>query len=195
MLVPALTVLPTGLWVALFVGLATWFLWGAARWVVRRGVGDVNRDLHPVSHYLTHLVMSCAMLYMYLAPDAGGGVHLGSMSIAGASGATANYVGLPLFFLIVLSTSAIAHVDRLSRFSPRQPALAGRAGPSPGEGQVERVTFERGTATAGGRSGPVTRPAPGVSGRDDLAFLAPRLEMLCHIAMCITMGYMLVLML
>jgi hypothetical protein len=37
---------------------------------------------------------------------------------------------------------------------------------------------------------PVDGAAPGQSG-----WLAPRLEMACHIALCITMGYMLVLLL
>ncbi len=67
MLVPALTTLPTGLWEAVFVGLAVWFFWHSVRFIARHLGQGGGHDLHHVSHYLTHLVMSCAMLYMYLA--------------------------------------------------------------------------------------------------------------------------------
>ena len=130
MLVPALTTLPTGLWEVFFVGLAAWFLRKSVQFValhLRRGE---ERDLHHVSHYLTHLVMSCAMLYMYLAAPASGAAGSGAMSMGAASGATANFVGLPLFFLIVLCLSAVWHIDSLNPSSSHEPAFAGASVPS-----------------------------------------------------------------
>lgn len=44
-----------------------------------------------------------------------------------------------------------------------------------------------------GAGATLTRSAPGSD--HDRPFLAPRIEMVCHIAMCVTMGYMLVLVL
>ena len=44
MLVPALTTLPTGLWEAVFVGLAGWFSWQSVRFIARqlgRAVGTI----------------------------------------------------------------------------------------------------------------------------------------------------------
>ena len=45
-----------------------------------------------------------------------------------ASGATENFVGLPLFFLIVLSVSAVWHIDSLSSSSSKEPLLVGPLG-------------------------------------------------------------------
>jgi len=173
MLVPALTTLPTGLWEAVFVGLAAWFGWQSTVFVARHVGEGPPGDLHHVSHYLTHLVMSCAMLYMYFAASPASATNGGGMAM-GAAGGTADYVGLPLFFLAVLSVSAVWHVDRLSVLS-RQPVLVGGGGPGAEPGHVPSATL--------------------AAGRGSQPFLAPRAEMLCHIAMCITMGYMLVLML
>jgi Domain of unknown function (DUF5134) len=175
MLVPTLTTLPTGLWEMVFVGMGAWFLWKSARFVMRTVGGAARGQWHHVSHYLTHLTMSCAMLYMYLAAPAVGAASFGSMSMSAPSGPTANFVGLPLFFLIVLSVSAVWHTDSLSLVSsPAQPALVAAPGMSTG-------SPETGPATQGFRV-------------DDPSF-APRVEMACHIAMCVTMGYMLILML
>jgi hypothetical protein len=40
-----------------------------------------------------------------------------------------------------------------------------------------------------------TDATPEGSALEDRPFMAPRLEMACHVAMCFTMGYMLILML
>jgi hypothetical protein len=194
MLVPALQVLPTGLWEAFFVGLAAWFFRQSARFIARH-LGDGEGDLHHVSHYLTHLVMSCAMLYMYLAAaPAGGAMGAGGMSMGGATGATANFVGLPLFFLIVLGASAVWHLDTLSSSSSKESLLIAAEGLGV-VGGGRRAVASGQTMLAD----PVSASARGrttvASEMDDRPFMAPRLEMACHIAMCITMAYMLILML
>jgi hypothetical protein len=113
--------------------------------------------------------------------------------MAGASGPTANFVGLPLLFLIVLSASAIWRVDQLSQSSPQEPVLA-RVGGDQWGGRLG----EGGPTSTGhdavGLAAP-TEEARDVADRDGSQLLAPRLAMLCHIAICLTMAYMLVLML
>jgi len=173
-LVPALRTLPTGLWETVFAGLAAWFSLRGARFVTRHRGDGPGGDLHYVSHYLTHLVMAGAMLYMFMATPTATGALPVSMSMGGASAPTADFVALPLFFVAVLCVSAVWHVDHLSQEPTRRPVLVGAGAPAPS------------TAVSAGH---------GIAGGDADAFLAPRLEGLCHIAMCITMGYMLVLML
>ena len=194
MLVPALTTLPTGLWEAVFVGLAGWFCWQSVRFLARHLGQGGGRDLHHVSHYLTHLVMSCAMLYMYLAAPTGGVANTGGMAMGGATGSTANFVGLPLFFLIVLCVSAVWHIDSLSLSSSNEPALVSAIGANELAGGGGGAT-PRGQTMLAERSSPSVTDAPDGPYPDDRPFMAPRLELACHVAMCVTMGYMLILML
>ncbi len=194
MLVPALRILPNGLWEAIFVGLAAWFFWQSTRFVARH-LEDAKRDLHHVSHYLTHLVMSCAMLYMYLAASpTAAATGAGGMSMGGATGATANFVGLPLFFLIVLSASAVWHLDTLSSSSLQDSLLIAADGLEV-VGGSRRAMATGQTLLAEPMSAAATDRDGVESDLDDRPFMAPRLEMACHVAMCITMAYMLILML
>lgn len=162
MLAPSLNTLPTAAWEVLFAGLAAWFIWKSASFIARHGFGGRSDDgVHGVSHYLTHLAMSSSMLYMYLAGVPASTVRVVSMTMGPAPG-TADYVVFPLFFVVVLSASAVWHLDAFGRFTRAQVALAAASG---------------GTQRAAG------------------AWLSPRLEMGCHIAVCAAMAFMLVLML
>ena len=58
-----------------------------------------------------------------------------------------------------------------------------------GAGQTARTDDARRMVVAVSDGGP---DGPDLDGRP---FMAPRLEMACHVAMCVTMGYMLILML
>jgi hypothetical protein len=169
MLAPALNALGDTAWEVIFAGLAAWFTAKSARFIARHGVaGRSNDHIHGISHYLTHLVMAGAMLYMYLA--AGTSIttaHATGMVMAPAAG-TADIVALPLLFIVVLAASAVAHIDALGRFSPVRLALASTGA---------RATDGPATSTSGG----------------ELQWLSPRLEMGCHIAMCVAMAFMLVL--
>jgi len=168
MLVPVLNAWPNPVWEALFAGFAVSFAFQSASFVARHGLTGLSRDhFHRVTHYLTHLVMSFAMLYMYLAA-APVPAHAAAMAMGPAPG-TAAFVGLPLVFILVLCASAVWHVDALSRFTPAVVAAAVRAGAASRGGEVG--------------AGPEAR------------WLAPRLEMGCHIAMCAAMAFMLVLLL
>lgn len=169
MLTPSLKGLPNPAWETVFSVLAAWFTWRSVTFVARHGVAGRSSDrVHGVSHYLTHLVMSCSMLYMYLAGVPASADRAVGMTMGPAPG-TSDFVALPLFFIVVLCASAVWHVDALDRFTRAQVALASAGGAPPG-------------VAAGGGS---------AEGR----WLAPRLEMGCHIAMCTAMAFMLALLL
>ena len=185
MLVPDLDPVPAGPWEVVFTGLALWFVWRCIRFVTQRGVEGRDEDhVHHLSHYLTHLVMASSMLYMYLAAGTTGPGVGGGMAMEGAHGSTSEVGAIPLLFVVVLFTSGVWELDGIERFAPRArpAALAGTGGGSP-----PGPDWPVGT-------GPPSQPAAGSRGTDH-RWLAPRLEAGCHIAMCVTMGFMLVLML
>ncbi len=169
MLVPRWKVLPDGLWELIFAILALYFLVLTGRFVKEHGVRGTDDDhIHHLSHNLIHSVMSCAMLYMY---------WLG-MPITAASGSSMSMSGPPvgagdpsltLLLIAVLLASAVWQLDSISQFSSRSLAFS---------------------TVDGGAGGGVR----GSDGGSSEPWLAPRLEIGCHIAMCLTMGYMLVLM-
>ena len=96
---PDLNLLPDGLWEAVFVTIALWFSWQGARFVCG-GVGRDSPDT-TVSHYLIHLVMALAMMYMYLAAVPASG-RAAPCRMTAPTGAGADFVGLPLLFVAVL---------------------------------------------------------------------------------------------
>jgi hypothetical protein len=186
MLVSRLDPIGSGVWEVVFSLLGLWFLWRCYQFLVDPGTGfGYEEHVHRLSRRLIHLVMSSSMLYMYLAaaPATGSG---GVMAM-GATGSTSRLVALPLLFLVSLLASGIWELDGIERFrptgAPREPlpAYAGSHRPVGGpEGAPE--------ATEGhNQVGPGAHPLN--------PWLAPRLEGVSHIAMCITMAYALVLML
>jgi Domain of unknown function (DUF5134) len=194
MLTASLNPVPTGFWELVFGGLGIWFVWRCVEFVRVHGVEGRDEDhVHHLSHYLTHLVMVGAMLYMYAVAIPGVGPSGGAgMAMSGATGTTADFVGLPLLFVTVLLASAIWELDgfgRLSQIGAGAVARLGSGGapapeeaaPSGGDGRVSTAV-----TTAPVETGPGSETRP---------WLAPRLEAACHIAMCITMSYMLVLIL
>jgi hypothetical protein len=174
-----------------FTGLALWFVWRCIRFVTQRGVEGRDEDhVHHLSHYLTHLVMASSMLYMYLAAGSTGPGVGGGMAMEGAHGSASEVGAIPFLFVVVLFTSGVWELDGIERFAPRArlAALAGTGGGGSATGP-DRPAGARPVGT-----GPPPEPAAGGRGTDD-RWLAPRLEAGCHIAMCVTMGFMLVLML
>ena len=177
MLAPALTVLPDAAWEVVFAGLAAFFAWRSVSFIARHGLTHTSSDhAHGVSHYATHLVMSCAMLYMYFAGVAVTSTQVTGMSMGPAPG-TADFVALPLVFIVVLAASAVWHLDALSRFARVRVAAPAPGGAATSGGAATAVVSTTGDASTGGQ------------------WLAPRLEMGTHIALCVAMAFMLVLML
>jgi hypothetical protein len=184
MLVSDLNPIFSEAWEVVFSVLAVWFIWRCYQFVrdPSTGVGH-DQNVHRLSRRLIHLVMSLAMLYMYLAAVPAAVDSGGSMAMGAATGATTKFVLLPLAFIVSLFASAIWELDRIGHLSPfhttedqTAPALAVVGGALPTASQH------------------MNAPDSGAAKSSD-PWLAPRLEGTCHIAMCVTMGYMLVLML
>ena len=110
------------------------------------------------------------------------------MNMTVPTGATANFVGLPLLFVVILLVSAVWQLDGLSRYASSGNALL-RVGVSNTGAGGSRGSWEAAERTH------VDVTTPTDTGSASGSTLAPRLEMGCHIAMCVTMGYMLILML
>lgn len=187
MLVGALRTLPDGAWEVVFAALTIWFAGRGGRFLVRHGLAGFTGDaIHDLSHYASHLTMSGAMFYMFIeASPSGTGATTGAMSAMGGAGATSNLTELTLFLVVVLFASAVWHADGLTRYTTAAPALVTAAAPAGFGGGVPAAT----TTVA---AQPTARHDTGI---DQSRWLAPRLEMACHIALCITMGFMLILML
>jgi hypothetical protein len=120
--------------------------------------------------------------------------------MAMGAGGTSNLTELTLLLAVVLFVSAVWHADSLTKYTTTRAALVG-VGAALGAGATTATTtaplsgavatenpIDTANPTDGDSS--VGGTAPGQS-----QWLAPRLEMACHIALCITMGYMLVLLL
>ena len=187
MLVTGLRFGPAGLWEAVFAAAACWFGWRFMR--VRQGL--------PLSRWRCpqpgpHLVECGAMLYMYLAVPAVAVAAKGGMGGMGASGARFSVLALALALFM------FGYVVRVSdRLTAHAPALAvAGAGAVPAANPPEAPGALM-TAT-GPEAAQITSPGgcAGAAPRCHASsYLAPRCAAMCKVAMGITMGYMLILML
>jgi hypothetical protein len=184
MLVSDLNPVPNGAWEVVFSLLAVWFVWRCYQFVADPSTGiGYDQHVHRLSRRLIHLVMSLAMLYMFLAASPSAVGSGGSMAMGAATGPATNFVLIPLAFIVALFASAIWELDRIGRLSPSR-ATQSQATPA--------------FASLGGGSSVVSENANVTDQAMDtpsVPWLAPRLEAASHIIMCVTMGYMLVLML
>ncbi len=186
MLVTGLRFGSAGLWEAVFAASAGWFGWRFVQ--VRRGV--------PLSQWRCpqpgpHLVECGAMLYMYLAVPA---LAVAAGSAAGPMAMPAGGARLSVLSL-ALALFMLGYVVRVSdRLTTRVPALAvavpagvpAASGPRESGAPMSATEPESaGGASLGGCAG---------GGRGD-TYLAPRCAAMCKIAMGITMGYVLILLL
>jgi Domain of unknown function (DUF5134) len=191
MLVTGLRFLPVGIWEVVFATAAGWFGWRFAR--VRRGA--------PLSQWRCpqpgpHLVECGAMLYMYLAVPA---VAVAAKGAAGGMGGMSATGSRFSFLALVLALFMFGYVVRVGdRLSVQAPALAVAvpavavpvaSGPQESGTLMTATGPESAEAASHGRcagAGPVSQGT---------SYLAPRCAAMCKIAMGITMGYMLILML
>jgi len=182
MLAASLRIMPAVIWEPVFGAGALWF--GSQALRARHGaLTSPWRCLHPAPH----MVECAAMLYMFLilptlsAKTSGAG--MGGMS---GSATASRFSFLALVLALFMFGYVVRVADRLTlpaRALAIQPA--GAANPAS-------------VLTAG--SEPAGTPAPTGCGAASTArpgrpFLAPRCSALCKMAMGITMGYMLILML
>ncbi len=189
MLVPRLNLLPGRVWAVVFAFAAAWFAGRAIRGRAARTPSWQCRFPVP------HLIECAAMLYMLL--PARGAQHGTGMAMPGMGASP----GLPASFpalAVVLAMFMIGYVmwttDQLASL-----ARAKTTAPAPAT-TPQRLTLV--TVPAAGRPADAagTEGTPGAAGTRPqhpagTPVLAPRLAMFGKLAMGITMGYMLILML
>lgn len=195
MLVPGLDFLAVPVWEAVFAAAALWF---AIRipWEIRSaGAALRGRSISAVlMHHVPHLVACCAMLDMYFAPGAaaasGSGSSSGGMSGMAMSGATstatstaaARYPTVALALAVFLVIYAIVVLDRTAAFG-----VSGSAGADAEIAEIQADTETDAAVTA--------HAAIGCSGGMHAPLWSRQVADCCHIAMSVTMAYLLVVML
>jgi hypothetical protein len=222
MLVAGLRILPAGLWEAVFAASAVYFSWEFVR--QRQGAGlHPWRCPHPVPHLVESGAM-VFMLLLIPVLASGHGPAMGAMGGAGMSAAESRFSLLTLLLALFMFGYVMWLGNGLTVPVP-VPAVTGSAGalPSAGAGQLSSLGLVAapGPVAAAGRAGEpdgtwapaspagavqaVAEPEPAVAvarggcgvtaARLARPFIAPRCATCCKIAMGVTMGYMLILML
>ncbi len=197
MLVSWLNPLPDRVWAVMFGAATGWFGWRA--WAGRRPRATApGHGRPPHRHAVPHLVMCGAMVYMLLAPHTPTPGPGTGMAMGGPA-ATGRFPLLTLILAVFMVGYVMWQADQLP--APARAASAGTgdalalpsgttpaADPAtmPATGPVVAAGDEPGLGHAAPRD-LATRPGPRA--------LSPRLAACCQIAMGVTMGYMLVLML
>jgi uncharacterized protein DUF5134 len=171
MLIPRWNVIGAGFWVPVFAVMALYFLAITAGVAWHRGPwASAGDGRHSTYHPLVHTLMATAMLDMYWLgmPVTGGAA---SSMVMGHTSTRAGGPGLTLLLVVLLLVAAVWLLDSLSTFTPARQLAMSAVGPG----------------------APVSAEVAPTTGKT-LPRLAPRLEISCHVAMCIAMAYMLVLM-
>jgi hypothetical protein len=183
MLVSALDPWSATTWEILFAITTAWFAWRA-----------ISGWSHPgaLGHGTTHMLTNGAMLYMYLATPAhatAGGMSgmSGGMSTSGSSGGT-SYPTIGLLLTLFLTAYAVLSADRITLPSVTGPANHADHG-------VMSISFRGRKPESAAIPPPPDHGRSGSPEGQPRRFLAPRTNGCCHVAMAVTMAYMLVTML
>jgi len=178
MLVPDLRVLPAGGWEVIFGAGTVWFGWQAIREYRDRVTLGRFRP-----HHAQHALGCAAMVYMFTA------VTKAAKAASGAGmGGAARYPTLALVLAMALFGYVIWTADRLPALA-RVSALVARAVAAPSPAVVPAgpaVVLDAGPGVADDGLSPQRHAGPPLS---------PRLAACVEIAMGVTMGYALILML
>jgi Domain of unknown function (DUF5134) len=185
MLVPRLRVFWVGGWEVVFGIGAVWFAWLA----IREFRGRATVGGRP-GHHLQHVLACGAMLYMFLA--AATAAKAGGSAMSGMAAGAAHVPTLALVLAFALFGYVIWTADRLSSLAPVA-ALAALVPPVPVFAQARAGAGFAGSGGVGGRGTDADGQPP--AARDRRVPLSPRLAACCEIAMGVTMGYALILML
>ena len=191
MLVPRLQVFWVGGWEVVFGIGAAWF-GGLA---IREFRGRPTVGGRP-GHHLQHVLACGAMLYMFLAAATVAKAGAGGSAMGGMAGGGAHFRTLALLLAFALFGYVVWNADRLSSLAPVA-ALAARSAPVPvlaaagsgGGGTSIAAAGDEGSQGTPGDDGQAT------AGQGRRVPLSPRLAACCEIAMGVTMGYVLILML
>ena len=199
MLVSWLNPLPDRVWAVTFGAAAGWFGWRA--WSGRQARAMTpGRGGSPHRHALPHLVMCGAMVYMLLAaraadPGLRAGIAMGGPAAAGRFPLLALVLAVFMVGYVMWQADRLPAVARAGAAQAVTPAVtpAGATVPAP-----EPATLPAAGPPARPGDGPAVRAgvaAPGPAASPGPRVLSPRLAACCQIAMGVTMGYMLILML
>lgn len=189
---PRLTPIPGAAWRAVFAVAAAWFAWQA----IRVGRQPSTRCAHPAAH----AVECAAMVYMVLPVGSWPSGRGPGMTMPGMSqGTTAGNPALTLVLALFMLGYVLWAIDRLAVLSRATAA----AMPRPAAVRLPRAAVTVPAAAvivpAAAAAGVLGPPAPGTTADSrrppGRTVLAPRLAACYKIAMAITMGYMLMLML
>jgi hypothetical protein len=209
MLVSWLNPLPDAVWAVMFGAGTGWFGWRAWRGRQHRtDAGDTDQS--PYRHHVPHLVMCGAMVYMLLAAGAVVSATHPGMAMGGPA-AAGRFPLLALVLAVFMLGYVMWQADRLPALArastPRAaPEAALALVPVAASGGQAAQPYEQASQAdkaapdlrSGPRRGGMFSRRPG--GRDDMPpltdrMLSPHLTACCQIAMAVTMGYMLILML
>ncbi len=188
MLVPRLTVLPGRVWAVIFGIAATWFGWRAVRARGFAGAGSPFRLPVP------HLIECVAMLYMLLPVHgprpAHGRAGMAMAGMGGSAGPAGSFPALAVVLALFMLGYIVWTTDRLASLARARTAMAGR-----NRGRLPRAAVPPAVPPSAGGDDPGT-PAAGIRPGDQAGrpVLAPGLAACGKLAMSITMGYMLILM-
>src|ERR1017187_8012368 len=204
MRVPRLNPLWSGPWATGFVAAPAW-----VGWPVFRAYRLASPDRFVHAHHVPHLIMSGAMVYMLAAVSSYGYVSGPGMVRAGSAGSTAHLRPIALLLALFMIGYVMWVADRLPALVPVRawiapPDLApGMRAPAEFVAPFPQIAAaqdaqDQGSARGSSTRGSSTRGSSGHGGRvhrgTAAAPLSPRLTACCEIAMGITMGYMLILM-
>jgi Domain of unknown function (DUF5134) len=194
MLLPGLSPLPATAWEAVFAVAAVWFAYRAVRSRPRqRAVASRWRCSHPVPH----LVESVAMIYMLaVLPGSWPGWSGQAMAMPGMGGGQAGAGGSLSALAVILALFMIGYVlwtaDQLTALVHARAVAT--SGAVRGQFPVLAAGSSGGMGTQDAAGAAEAVPS-GAAHRPGGHALAPRLAACYKIAMGLTMGYMLILML
>ncbi|MGD0683949.1 MAG: DUF5134 domain-containing protein [Streptosporangiaceae bacterium] len=202
MLVPRLRVFWAGGWEIVFGVATAWFAWLTIReWMASREPRTRSAVSHPRAHHLQHVLGCGAMLYMFLSVTSARAASGGS-GMSGMAGSAARFPTLALILALGLFGYVVWTADRLpglatvAAFAARPtpaPVPAGAASyPSTATQASAMAPREDGQARTDGQAPDDSRLR---AGQAPATPMSPRLAACCEIAMGVTMGYMLILML
>ena len=194
MLLPGLSPLPATAWEAVFAAAAVWFAYRAVRSRPRRNAAASRwRCSDPVPH----LVESVAMIYMLaVLPGAWPGWSGQAMTMPGMGGGQVGAGGSLSALAVILALFMIGYV----LWTADQLTVLVRARTVAASGAVRDQFPVLAAGSSGGlgtqdAAGAIETVPPGAAHRPGGQALAPRLAACYKIAMGLTMGYMLILML
>ena len=190
MLMPQLALLPAAAWMAVFGAGAAWFGGCALR------SRNQSRSSWQCRYPVPHLIECIAMLYMLLAiSGARPGAGMAMPGMGTSPGSPAGFPALAVVLALFMLGYIMWTTDQLASLARAKTSVQGQAGAMQHRALVTVPAGGQAAATAGAAgtsdTAEMPRPIPAAS----QALLAPGLAAVGKIAMGITMGYMLILML